>query len=329
MPLGVGQVAVAVVGQVAVLALVVGGARDQIKLAALITIGWTPAFILYQYALPVLQAERRFVTFNILRVLPVAAYSFLVVAAVAAHRTTLASFALAWVAAYAVSAAAAAILAGRVSRGALEPAAATVRQIASFGARGVVGLASLAETFRIDQLVAGIFLGATPLGLYAVAAAFTALPAVTALGIGMVEYPHVAPEPDSAIARRRVLRYLALTLVLCSAIVAALEVLLPTLLPWLFGADFAAAVPVARILLLGSIPLAARRVLSDGLRGLGRPTAGTLAELISWAALAPMLAVLTPLFGITGVATAVALAALIGATFLVVLLLYRVEPARR
>jgi O-antigen/teichoic acid export membrane protein len=329
MPLGATQAAVVVLGQAAVLALVVGGERHEIKVAAVITIGWTPAFILYQYALPVIQAERRFVTFNVLRVLPLAAYAVLVITAVVGQRTTVATFALAWVAAYAVSAAGAAIFAARATRGAAEPAAATVRQIASFGARGVVGLASLAETFRIDQLVAGLFLGAAPLGLYAVAAAFTALPAVTALGIGMVEYPHVAPEPDRAVGRGRVLRYLALTLVLCGTIVAALEVMIPTLLPWLFGADFAAAVPVARILLLGSIPLAARRVLSDGLRGLGKPTAGTFAELVTWAALVPMLAVLTPLFGIKGVAAAVAFSAAIGATFLFLFLVRGEEQQER
>jgi O-antigen/teichoic acid export membrane protein len=319
-PVALGQVSAIIVVQACVLAVLFRDEPASLQRAAGITLAWTPAFVAYQYALAVLQAERRFLPFNILRVLPTALYTPYVVAVVLVGRTSVASFALGWVLSYAVSSATAVLCAARATRGAVARSDVTARQMLGFGARGVVGQLSFAESFRVDQLVAGLFLGATSLGLYAVAAAFTTLSAVIAMSIGLVEYAHVAPQRDLVAGRRLILRYLTLTVFLCSGIVGVLILVMPTLLPWLFGEDFADAVPVARILLLAGIPLAARRILSDGLRGLGRPTAGTFAELASWLVLVPLLAILTPVFGITGVASAVAVSACAGTALLGVLL---------
>jgi O-antigen/teichoic acid export membrane protein len=319
LPVAVAQACVLGVVQALCLALIVGDEDAAIRLGALITIGWIPAAVAYQYGLAVLQAERRFVPFNLLRVLPLVAYSALVVVAIVAGHASVPAVAFAWVVSYLAAGATAALLAARATRAAKDASGTTVREMASFGARGVFGQVSVVEGFRVDMLVAGIFLGAAPLGLYAVASAFTVLPMVIALSIGMVEYMHVAPL-DRRAGRRTVLRYLTLTLVLCGAVVAVLEVILPTLLPWLFGDEFSDAVPAGRILLLAGISLAARRILSDGLRALGQPTAGTFAELLTLAVLAAMLAVLAPLFGISGVAAAVAISATVGALFLAFML---------
>ena len=313
-----GQVAALVVVLAAVLALVVEGEATGIKLAAVVMVGWIPGFVAYMYGLAVLQAERRFVAFNSLRFVPAGLYAVLVVAVVLAGRSSVAAYACAWAVAFGAAGTAAACLAVRAIRGATAPAAERVRDVAAFGARGAIGQVSLAETFRVDQLVAGLFVGTAPLGLYAVAAAFTTLPMIVAMSIGMVAYPHVAAELDRAAGRRIVVRYLALTVAVSVALVAALELLLPVILPWLFGSDFAPAVPSARILVFGGIALAARRILSDGVRGLGRPAAGTFAELASWAVLVPLLAVLTPLYGISGVAAAVVSSAFVGVAFLAV-----------
>jgi O-antigen/teichoic acid export membrane protein len=327
--LAVVQAGVLVGVQAVVLALIFRDEPSSIKLAAVITLGCPPAFISYAYGSAVLQAERRFTSFNVLRVLPAAAYTSFVVAAVLADRTTVPMFTFGWVLSYAASGAAAVFLAARAVRGAGHESRVSVREMAGFGVRGLVGQISFTETFRVDQLVAGLVLGAAPLGLYAVATSFTTLPMVIALSIAMVEYAHVAGENDRTAGKRTVARYLTLTLVLCSTVVVAVELALPTLLPWLFGDDFASAVTAARILLLAGLARAARRILSDGLRALGRPAAGSYAEVVSWVALAALLAVLAPMFGINGVAAAVTISAFVGSAFLAVLLVRLREPRRQ
>src|SRR6185369_9109730 len=58
-----------------------------------------------------------------------------------------------------------------------------------------------------------------------------------------------------------------------------------------FGSQFDAATPIARILLVATLFMCARRVLTDGVNGLGRPGLGTIAEISSWVLLIPTIAV--------------------------------------
>jgi O-antigen/teichoic acid export membrane protein len=314
--LALAQSLLVVAVQALVLALIVRHDSMQVKLAATIILGWPPAFIMYLYGVAVLQGERRFVAFNILRVVPVATYSAFVIGALLVHRTTVPVFAFGWLLSYVVSGAVAVFLAARAVRGAANESDVSVRDMLSFGARGVLGQMSFAETFRIDQLVAGLFLGAAPLGLYAVASSFTTLPMVVALSIGMVEYAHVAGQADRSAGRRTVTAYLTLTMVVCTALVTVVFLAVPTILPWLFGQDFAGAVTAARILLVAGLARAARRILSDGMRAMGDPAAGSFAEVVSWIALVVLLGALVPLFGINGVATAVAISSAAAVLFL-------------
>jgi O-antigen/teichoic acid export membrane protein len=102
-----------------------------------------------------------------------------------------------------------------------------------------------------------------------------------------------------------------------AAVVAGLELVVGGLLPWLFGEEFEDAVPLARILLLSAFFLSLRRVITDAVRGLGRPTVGTVAELSSWIFLAPALVVAAP-GGVTDVAVAVMLSSAFSLLVLVV-----------
>jgi O-antigen/teichoic acid export membrane protein len=90
----------------------------------------------------------------------------------------------------------------------------------------------------------------------------------------------------------------------------------PWLLPLLFGADFAPAVPVALVLLLAFLPRGLREIIAFGLRGLDQVRPATVAELLS---IAVFLAGVWPLagwLGLSGVGAALLLAHLAGLLYL-------------
>jgi O-antigen/teichoic acid export membrane protein len=181
-------------------------------------------------------------------------------------------------------------------------------QLVRFGTRAMLGSVSPSDGAGIDQVVIGLFLSTRALGLYVVAAAFMNLSRLVTQSIGLVAYPNVAGRRDPQAAARAMWRFTAIGVAAAIAIIAALELVVDHLIVFFFGESFAPAAGVARILLLAALFLGVRRVLSDAARGANRPLAGTVAEVVSWAVLIPAMIVLTPLFGLHGVAWALVLA---------------------
>jgi O-antigen/teichoic acid export membrane protein len=289
--------------------LVIKGESTGLVVAGLLTLGLTPAMMVTEYALSMLQGLRLFGAFNTLRLLPVALYSLGVVAAFAVGVESLPAVAAVWSGAtrYAVRAV-------RKAPGG-EPMP-PLRAMTAFGLRALLGSASPVETFRLDQAVIGLFLAPIALGYYVAALSFTNLPRFLAQSLGMVATPHVATR-NGRDAVREAWRFVGVALVMSAAVVAGLELVVGGLLPWLFGEEFEDAVPLARILLLSAFFLSLRRVITDAVRGLGRPTVGTVAELSSWIFLAPALVVAAP-GGVTDVAVAVMLSSAFSLLVLVV-----------
>jgi O-antigen/teichoic acid export membrane protein len=119
-----------------------------------------------------------------------------------------------------------------------------------------------------------------------------------------VAYPHIAAQ-DAAAGRASTWRFFWAAVTFSAVAVAVLELAVGFLVPLLFGSAFALAIPIARILLVASLLASARRILAEGMKGGGHPGAGTVAEVASWLFLAPLMLILTPAWGLTGVATAV------------------------
>lgn len=302
-PVALVQLATVLCLHVSLLVLVLGRSDRPVLIAGAISVLALPAIFVQQYGLAVLQGEGRFRAFNTLRLLPSILFAAAIIVVAVLGQGNLQTVTAVWVLSSLAAASWTMASARRSWQSDGSGKAPPTREMLSFGTRALLGSSSPLETFRLDQAIVGLFLSPVALGLYVTAVAFTSLPRFVAQSVGMIAYPVIA-ERESTAARQTMWRFFWATLALTTVIVATIELLAGWLVPFLFGSDFTGAVPIMRILLIGALLLSLRRVLSDGARGAGYPGAGTIAELVSWIALLPALALLAPAYGLTGVAWA-------------------------
>ena len=305
---GVLGAGVGLVLQAVVLGALVSGDPQRVKLAAVTSLLLIPGIFAVWYALAILQGQARFAWFNVLRTLPTASYVVAVLVLFLNHSADLVSLTVLWVMANFVGGFLALGVAARGLPAASPVTSSTTSpsraEMTRFGLKSLFGSQSPIDAVRLDQIVVGLFLTPIALGFYVVAQAFTGLTRVVAVGVGLVAYPHVASQPNRHAARRAMWRYFVLGAGLSLCVVVALEIAVKWLVPLFFGGEFEEAVGIARILILAGLFMAARRVLTDGVNGLGHPGLGTIAEVTSWVLLIPALVICVPRYGAEGVALA-------------------------
>jgi O-antigen/teichoic acid export membrane protein len=303
-----------------ILAAVFWSDPHRVRIAALISLCAVPAILAQSYGVAILQGQQRFLAFNVLRALPATTYSAAVLAVFLVGGGDLEWVVIGWIASSLASAALTLLVAVRglplrTARRATE----SLRAMLRFGLRGLLGWTSPVETFRLDQAVVGLFLSPAALGLYVVGLAFANLPRFIAQSIGYIAYPRIAAQ-EGREAWRELWQFFWLAAGASALVVIGLELGIARLVPLFFGSEFDGAVTLTRILLAGALFLSARRVLTDGAQGLGRPGLGTIAEISSWAILVPALAIFTPLWHARGVALALAVSSALSFAVLLVLL---------
>ncbi|HEY7031519.1 MAG TPA: O-antigen ligase family protein [Thermomicrobiales bacterium] len=299
------QVILCSAAQVLVVGFLIRGDSREVQLARLVTLVVPPAVVIENYGLAILQGMRLFRPFNILRLMQPFLYAVGLPLALVLAADRLPVVAVIWSVTHVVTAVVIVLATARaVSADEPEMTVPSRGEIVGFGAKGFLGSVSPLETFRLDQAVVGLFLSPVALGIYVASLAFTNLPRLIAFSIGMVALPHVAGQPNDRLARRSMWRFVWLTVGSSVVIVVVLGLAAPILVPFLLGDEFRGAVTPMRILLIGAVPSAARRVLGDGLRGRGYPSANTIAEIASWGCTLPALALLVPWLQLNGVAIA-------------------------
>jgi O-antigen/teichoic acid export membrane protein/O-antigen ligase len=322
-----GQVGATIAVQLVVLYAFVHDSPHRVEVAALISVFLVPGILSQSYGLALLQGQERFRPFNVLRILPTALYAFAVVAVFILGLASLVVLMTTWAMSLFLGGILVLVIALRGlprEDAYAEPPAR--HHLVRFGLKSLVGSTSPIEALRLDQALVGLLLAPVTLGLYVVAQAFTNLPRVIALSVGMVAYPHVASQSDETAGRRALWRYFFIGLAAAAVVIGVLEVGSASLVALFFGDQFHAATPIARVLLIGTLFMCARRVLTDGVNGLGRPGLGTMAEVASWALLVPTIGVLLPLYGAVGVALALAISWFLSLLLLVGLVLASAQP---
>jgi enterobacterial common antigen flippase len=184
------------------------------------------------------------------------------------------------------------------------PSIGLARQLYRYGIRVQLGNWSNAASVRLDQLLLSIFASAANLGLYVVAVTYANVLMVIPGSASLVMLPRMVRHHHDGTGREcleRWYRRVLWTAVLGAAAIGASSLYL---LPLLFGASFASAVPLVALLVPATIILGMNVVLSTAFRGIGRPDIASKAEIVGLVTTCAGLAALLPPFGVYGAAIA-------------------------
>jgi len=252
----------------------------EVTRAAMLYLLFIPANLVTEYTLASLQGALDITIYNAVRLLMGGLYT--------------ASLVLLWVLGYASVtsltvalllanyAAMLAALAALISRQGLElrGKADLSRGLVSYGVRNHVGSVSNLLNQRADQMLMALLLPPQQLGWYAVAVSVSALPRLAPGALATLTMPGVATVSDTA-GRKTITNHSRVNVSLLALACAGLALLAPLLIPLLYGPSFAPSILPAEILILATFFAGIGQVWAAALRGLGRPAAVSIAEVIS------------------------------------------------
>jgi O-antigen/teichoic acid export membrane protein len=179
------------------------------------------------------------------------------------------------------------------------------RPLATYGAAQIAALTPAALNGYLDQLVLSQTVPPADLGRYAIAVSLTSLPIPLVSAIGNVAFPRLAARRAVTAATRRLqLLAMASSAGLAAAMLVPLALVAYWLVPLVFGAGYAAAVPLLWILTPGAIFLACGQVTGDLLRGRNHPSVVAWAQGLAAVSTVVLLILLLPVVGVAGAAIA-------------------------
>lgn len=129
-------------------------------------------------------------------------------------------------------------------------------------ARNYISSIGPIDGLGLDRNIVGTMMGATPLGLYAVATAVANLSSIAGSALGAILLTKVAAARAAGRSDARIVaEWLAITAVTTALIVVGVEALLPEIIKYAFGSAFSPALTTARWLVLADGLLGFRRAL--------------------------------------------------------------------
>jgi len=168
--------------------------HDDIYLPAVLTVVLTPVLLLQQYCMSFVQGANRFGLFNLLRLLVPVLYTTMVLLIWMADIADLFSVVCMWIAAnlFAVL-----IIAYKFFKVVKQidfsgNEGVSIKEFVMFGVNGMFGAATPLESFRLDHVLAGVFLSPAMLGMYVVGQAFSNVPNFVARSASMVAFPIIS-----------------------------------------------------------------------------------------------------------------------------------------
>jgi O-antigen/teichoic acid export membrane protein len=177
----------------------------------------------------------------------------------------------------------------------------SVRRLFGYGIR-IYG-SDVLSTFgqQIDQFLVVGLLAAADLGVYTIALQASRVLNIFQTSLGTVLLPKMAGLPTHRIVAM-VTRVARLTTALTALSGVALIVVMPFLLPGLYGHDFHKAIFISQILVVESVLASATAVLIQTFTATNRPGMATLLQMAGLGLALPLMLVLIPRLGLAGAA---------------------------
>lgn len=286
----------------AILPLVLSGHDPEIvREGQVFLTAFIPLNLLMVGMMSILNGRHRFVWFQSLRLMTIAAILGGIATLALTGDLTVRSASHAYALAYLGTAVVALVVVLRSLRGdRISLTRKKTRELLGFGLKSQLSQSMWSLNERADQLVISIFFSATSLGLYVVAVTLTSLTTLIGFSFAVVALPLIAPI-DGAVERRRVARLIVSATLIC-AIVATIPIFIlePQLIRFFFGEEFVSATGVGRVLLVAGVVFGLNRVMEALLQAVGRPLESSLGEGVALAVTAAGLAALLPTLGIMG-----------------------------
>jgi O-antigen/teichoic acid export membrane protein len=306
--LGVAQSAIAVAVGYLALPLLLKRQSPEVLFASRVYLGMIPFYMLGQYGLHTLQGLQRFGSVNRLALILPLGYLTGTVALHLAGHLRLLDIVIMHFSLHVITFLCSLYTLQRCFKLRLTPQRELAGSLLRYGVKISAGELTSTVNLRLDQMILASLFPAVQLGLYTAAVSAAQLAEVLAYAFRMVVTPRVAAQ-RTAEGRVRMLgmyfrRYWLVSVPYC----VALAVALPLAIPLLLGKAYAQSIPVAEILLLGSVLVAARQVLAAGAQALGDAWLNSKAELVALPVTVITLLVLMPRLGILGAAISSVLA---------------------
>lgn len=188
-----------------------------------------------------------------------------------------------------------------------------------YGLSAQIGTLQPFSGMQLDVLALTLLSASGQIGLYMAALAGANLIRAQGYALGQVVLPEVAKRTDQSEQWRIIRRFMLLALVGGGGASIIVQCAASPLIRLVYGHEFTPAAPILRILVVAGTIGAVYRILGDGVRGMGKPSIMTMAELIGALGGFAALLVLIPHFGAIGAGWAVLVSSvlsLVSAAFL-------------
>jgi O-antigen/teichoic acid export membrane protein len=188
-------------------------------------------------------------------------------------------------------------------------------RLLGYGLRNHVGSISSMLNQRVDQMLMAVLITPKQLGWYVVAVNVSSLARLPSGAFATLAFPKVA-SVGSAEQRRLTSLYSRLNATATLGLGLVLVLLIPVLVPLVYGQAYSPSVFSAEILAVATVFMAIGQAWAGSLRGLGRPSEPARAEAISLAATMVGLALLLIPLGILGAALTSLVAYLLASVYM-------------